>query len=148
MTDVADVLAPPVPGTGVEEAPDLHLPAAGGHGPEDGHAAGHGHEDHGPTGILKWLTSTDHKVIGLSYMITSLVMFYFAGIMALFIRLQLTSPHSSLLTFGQYNELFTMHGSLMLYLFAGPFAFGGLANYTPCRCRSAHRTWRSPDSTP
>ena len=49
--------------------------------------------------------------------------------MALFMRLQLTSPHSSLLSFGQYNALFTMHGSLMLYLFAGPFAFGGLANY-------------------
>ncbi len=129
MTDVADVLAPTMPGTGVEDTPDLHPPDASGHGPADGHAAGHGHEDHGPTGILKWLTSTDHKVIGLSYMITSLVMFYFAGIMALFIRLQLTSPHSSLLTFGQYNELFTMHGSLMLYLFAGPFAFGGLANY-------------------
>ncbi len=75
------------------------------------------------------MTSTDHKVIGLSYMITSLVMFYLAGIMALGIRLQLTSPHSSLLSFSQYNELFTMHGSLMLYLFAGPFAFGGLANY-------------------
>ena len=49
--------------------------------------------------------------------------------MALILRLQLTSPHSSLLSFGQYNALFTMHGSLMLYLFAGPFAFGGLANY-------------------
>jgi cytochrome c oxidase subunit 1 len=49
--------------------------------------------------------------------------------MALIIRLQLTSPHSTLLSFNQYNELFTMHGSLMLYLFAGPFAFGGLANY-------------------
>ena len=45
------------------------------------------------------------------------------------LRIQLASPNSSLLTFQQYNELFTMHGSLMLYLFAGPFAFGGLANY-------------------
>ena len=44
-------------------------------------------------------------------------------------RLQLASPHCSLLSFPQYNALFTMHGSLMLYLFAGPFAFGGLANY-------------------
>jgi cytochrome c oxidase subunit 1 len=123
---VTDVIAPL--GAGTEERSQLHLPPdAVGHGPDDGHA--HGHEDHGPTGMLKWLTSTDHKVIGLSYMITSLVMFYLAGIMALVIRLQLTSPHSSLLTFGQYNELFTMHGSLMLYLFAGPFAFGGLANY-------------------
>src|SRR5271154_1515663 len=83
----------------------------------------------GPTGILKWLTSTDHKVIGLSYMITAVVIFYLSGIMALLMRLQLTTPHSSLLSFSQYNALFTMHGSLMLYLFAGPFAFGGLANY-------------------
>jgi cytochrome c oxidase subunit I len=129
VTEVTDVMAPPIPGSGVDVAvPETHLPAGTGGGHLD-EPHGHGHEDHGPTGILKWLTSTDHKVIGLSYMITSVILFYFAGIMALFIRLQLTTPHSSLLTFGQYNELFTMHGSLMLYLFAGPFAFGGLANY-------------------
>jgi cytochrome c oxidase subunit 1 len=123
---VTDVIAPPI--TPVEEdVAELHVPSGthGAHDDEHAHAA---HHD-GPTGILKWLTSTDHKVIGLSYMITSVVMFYLAGIMALLIRLQLTSPHSTLLTFGQYNELFTMHGSLMLYLFAGPFAFGGLANF-------------------
>src|ERR1700728_2502401 len=62
-------------------------------------------------------------------MITSLVMFFFAGSMALVIRIQLASPQSSFLSYQTYNELFTMHGSLMLYLFAGPFAFGGLANY-------------------
>ena len=62
-------------------------------------------------------------------MITSLVLFYIAGIMALIMRLQLSLQHSSLVSFSQYNELFTMYGSLMLYLFAGPFAFGGLANY-------------------
>ena len=49
--------------------------------------------------------------------------------MALVIRAQLANPTSSLVSFQTYNELFTMHGSLMLYLFAGPFAFGGLANY-------------------
>ena len=89
----------------------------------------HAHEEHGPSGLLKWMTSTDHKVIGLSYMITSIILFYMAGIMALILRLQLTSPNNTLVSFAQYNELFTMHGSLMLYLFAGPFAFGGLANY-------------------
>jgi cytochrome c oxidase subunit I len=126
---VTDVIAPPSPVIETE-APELHRPpeTSGHDDAPHGHDHG-GHEAHGPTGILKWLTSTDHKVIGLSYMITSIVMFYLAGIMALLIRLQLTSPHSSLLTFGQYNELFTMHGSLMLYLFAGPFAFGGLANF-------------------
>ena len=89
----------------------------------------HEHEHHEPTGLLKWLTSTDHKLIGMNYMVTSLVMFFLAGIMALLMRTQLASPNSSLLTFQQYNALFTMHGSLMLYLFAGPFAFGGLANF-------------------
>ena len=87
------------------------------------------HEEHGPSGLMKWITTTDHKVIGLSYMITSLVIFFIAGGMAILLRVQLASPHSSLLSLQQYNELFTMHGSLMLYLFAGPFAFGGLANY-------------------
>ena len=120
---MTDVIAPP----GVQEHEELHLPPSV---PGDGHEPHHGgHEDHGPTGILKWLTSTDHKVIGLSYMITAVAIFYLSGIMALLMRLQLSSPHSSLLSFSQFNALFTMHGSLMLYLFAGPFAFGGLANY-------------------
>src|ERR1017187_3297515 len=115
---MTDVIAPPL------------TTGAGTRGPEVVEIAEHhGHEEHGPTGVLKWLTSTDHKVIGMSYMITSLVVFYIAGIMALIMRLQLSSPNASLVSFSQYKELFTMHGSLMLYLFAGPFAFGGLANY-------------------
>ena len=100
-----------------------------GHHPDAHHGdADHGHHE-GPSGILNWLTSTDHKVIGKSYMITSLVTFFVAGIMAVVIRAQLLDPHTSLVSYQTYNELFTMHGSLMLYLFAGPFAFGGLANY-------------------
>ena len=116
---MTDVIVPPVTGL-----PGVPVPVF-----DDGAHTEHGHEEHGPSGILKWLTSTDHKVIGMSYMITSLVLFYLAGLMALVIRIQLTTPTSSFVTFQQYNELFTMHGSLMLYLFAGPFAFGGLANY-------------------
>ncbi len=136
---MTDVIAPP----GVQEHEELHLPPASpGHG--DGHEPAHGgHDGHGPTGILKWLTSTDHKVIGLSYMITAIALFYISGVMALLMRLQLTSPHSSLLSFGQFNALFTMHGSIMLYLFAGPVAFGGWPT-TWCRCRSGRRTWPSP----
>jgi len=93
------------------------------------HEAGHNlHEHHGPTGILKWLTSTDHKVIGLSYTITSVIMLVIGGFLAELIRIQLSSPNATFVSFGEYNQLFTMHGSLMIYLFAGPFAFGGLAN--------------------
>ncbi|MGH8981369.1 MAG: cbb3-type cytochrome c oxidase subunit I, partial [Acidimicrobiales bacterium] len=104
------------------------VPVAGGHAPDEGHLA-HAHEEHGPTGLMKWITTTDHKVIGLSYMITAIVIFYIAGLLAIGIRVQLTTPAGTFISFQQYNQLFTMHGSLMLYLFAGPFAFGGLANY-------------------
>ena len=92
------------------------------------HDAEHVHEHLEPTGILKWLTSTDHKVIGMSYTITSLVMFVIGGFLAELIRIQLTSPNATFVSFAEYNQLFTMHGSLMIYLFVGPFAFGGLAN--------------------
>ena len=114
--DRPDIVGPETPG-----GPDGHGPGLRSRTSE--------HDHEGPTGILNWLTSTDHKVIGKSYMITSLVLFFIAGIMALVIRAQLAEPTSSLVSFQTYNELFTMHGSLMLYLFAGPFAFGGLANY-------------------
>ncbi|HML00493.1 MAG TPA: cytochrome c oxidase subunit I [Acidimicrobiales bacterium] len=87
------------------------------------------HVQHGPSGLLKWITSTDHKVIGMSYTVTGVVMLLLAGVMAMLLRIQLVSPNSSFLSAQQYNELFTMHGSLMIFLFAGPFAFGGLANY-------------------
>lgn len=87
------------------------------------------HPHAGPTGILNWLTSTDHKMIGKSYMITSLVLLFVGGFMALIIRMQLLDPAASLVSYQTYNQLFTMHGSVMMYLFAGPFAFGGLANY-------------------
>ncbi len=89
-----------------------------------------GHGDHSARhGLLKWLTSTDHKVIGTSYTVTSIVFLVLGGAMAMFIRGQLISPNNHFVTEQQFNELFTMHGSFMIYLFAGPFAFGGLANY-------------------
>ncbi len=83
----------------------------------------------GPTGYYRWLSSTDHKVIGKNYMYTSLVFMLIAGLMAMLIRTQLASPNSTFVSQQTYNELFTIHGSMMLYLFAGPFAFGGFANY-------------------
>ncbi len=85
--------------------------------------------EHGPSGLLKWLTSTDHKVIGKSYTITAFIFFLIAGAMAIVIRTQLAAPDNNIVSQHVYNELFTMHGSVMLYLFAGPFAFGGLANF-------------------
>jgi cytochrome c oxidase subunit I len=79
-------------------------------------------------GILGWLTTTDHKVIGLSYMVTAMVFFLTGGVLALLIRTQLAQPDLNVVSAETYNELFTMHGSIMIYLFIVPFAVG-LANY-------------------
>lgn len=92
------------------------------------HSAPSEHHDE-PSGFYRWLTSTDHKVIGKNYMYTSLVFFFLAGIMALLIRTQLLAPNNHFVSPQTYNELFTIHGSIMMFLFAGPFAFGGFANY-------------------
>jgi cytochrome c oxidase subunit 1 len=101
----------------------LRLPESGAFVPGPPHARRE------PTGVVKWLTSTDHKVIGRSYLITSFLFFCLSGCMAIIIRTNLASPANPLVSQHTYNELFTMHGSIMMYLFAGPFAFGGLANY-------------------
>ncbi len=91
---------------------------------------GAGEHAHGErSGLLRWLTSTDHKVIGANYIVTSLVLFLVGGALAMVIRTQLASPDATVVTQHAYNILFTMHGSIMIYLFVGPFAFGGLANY-------------------
>ncbi len=81
-----------------------------------------------PGGLLRWLTTTDHKVIGLSYIITSGCFFAIGGLLALAIRTELAAPGQNFLDPETYNQFFTMHGSVMVYLFAVPFGFG-LANY-------------------
>ena len=77
--------------------------------------------------LADWLSSTDHKVIGHLYLITSFGFFLIGGLMALIIRAQLFEPDEHLVSDQQYNELFTMHGTIMLLLFATPL-FVGFAN--------------------
>ncbi len=77
--------------------------------------------------VVRWLTSTDHKVIGYMYLITSFVFFLFAGLMAMVIRAELAHPGLQVVSQAQYNQMFTMHGTLMLLLFATPL-FAGFAN--------------------
>jgi cytochrome c oxidase subunit 1 len=80
------------------------------------------------TMVVRWITSTDHKVIGYLYLISSFFFFILAGIMALMIRAELASPGLQIVqTKEQYNQLFTMHGTIMLLLFATPL-FAGFAN--------------------
>ena len=77
--------------------------------------------------MADWLSSTDHKVIGHLYLITSFGFFLIAGLMAMIMRIQLFGPDNHVVSDQQYNELFTMHGAIMLLLFATPL-FVGLAN--------------------
>jgi cytochrome c oxidase subunit I len=77
--------------------------------------------------LAEWLSSTDHKIIGHLYLITSFFFFLAGGAMAMIIRAQLMSPDNHLVSDQVYNELFTMHGTIMLLLFATPL-FVGFAN--------------------
>jgi len=77
--------------------------------------------------MADWLSSTDHKVIGHLYLITSFGFFLAGGLMAMIMRLQLFVPDNHVVSDQQYNELFTMHGTIMLLLFATPL-FVGFAN--------------------
>jgi cytochrome c oxidase subunit 1 len=77
--------------------------------------------------IVKWMTSTDHKVIGNLYLISSFIFFMIAGLMAMVIRAELARPGLQFVSNEQYNQMFTMHGTIMLFLFATPL-FAGFAN--------------------
>ncbi|MGO1876336.1 cbb3-type cytochrome c oxidase subunit I, partial [Agrococcus casei] len=78
--------------------------------------------------LVDWITTTDHKKIGYMYLISSFLYFCIGGVMALMIRAQLWSPGLDIIpTQEQYNQLFTMHGTIMLLIFATPL-FSGFAN--------------------
>ena len=79
-------------------------------------------------GIVEWTTTTDHKRIGVLYIVTTLVFFLAGGIMSLLMRTELAGPGLQLLTKDQYNQLFTIHGTTMVFLVIAPMGLG-LANY-------------------
>jgi cytochrome c oxidase subunit 1 len=79
-------------------------------------------------GWTSWFTTTDHKKIGILYMVTTFVFFLLGGVEALLIRLQLGTANNNLVTPEVYNQLFTLHGTTMIFLFVVPM-MAGLANY-------------------
>ena len=79
-------------------------------------------------GWTSWITTTDHKRIGILYMVTTFVFFCLGGVEALLMRLQLGTPENTLVSPVVYNQLFTMHGTTMIFLFVVPM-MAGLANY-------------------
>ncbi|HEY0314539.1 MAG TPA: cytochrome c oxidase subunit I [Allosphingosinicella sp.] len=71
-------------------------------------------------GFWGWLTTTDHKKIGKRYIVTAFVFLCLGGVLALAMRMQLSGPEKALMTPDRYNQLFTMHGTTMMFLFAVP----------------------------
>ena len=77
-----------------------------------------------PPGLFGWLCSTNHKDIGIRYIVTAFVFFGLAGILALLMRIQLAFPENHFLSPDLYNQFFTVHGTTMMFLFAVPIMEG------------------------
>jgi cytochrome c oxidase subunit 1 len=84
------------------------------------------HEE--PAGLVDWLTTVDHKKIGILYIFTSFGIFLAGGVLALLVRAELAEPGLQAMTLNTYNQVFTMHGTLMIFLFAAQVSTG-LANF-------------------
>ncbi len=78
--------------------------------------------------VLDWLTTVDHKKIGIMYIVNSFLFFFAAGMLALVIRSELAVPGLQFLDEATYNQAFTMHGTIMIFLFIVP-VLAGFANY-------------------
>ncbi len=77
---------------------------------------------------VDWVVTTDHKKIGIMYLVLTFVFFAMGGVEALMMRLQLSVPNNTLLTSEHYNELLTLHGTTMVFLFVVP-VMAGFGNY-------------------
>jgi cytochrome c oxidase subunit I len=82
-----------------------------------------------PGGVLGWLRTTDHKRIGILYLFTSLVFFGAGGVEALLLRTQLAGSNLHVLSPKAYDQVFTMHGVTMIFLFVIPMTTGAFGNY-------------------
>jgi cytochrome c oxidase subunit 1 len=95
----------------------------------------HGGSAHSPNyldeqkGIWSWLTTLDHKRIGIMYLWSVLAAFFLGGIFALLVRLELLTPGQDIMTAEQYNQAFTLHGAIMVFLFIIPAIPAALGNF-------------------
>jgi cytochrome c oxidase subunit 1 len=101
-----------------------------GHGGNGTAATGpraNGHEE-SRRGLLGWITTTNHKQIGILYIVTTFGFFLLGGLLALLMRTELAQPGQQLLSKSEFNQIFTIHGTTMVFLFIAPMGLG-LANY-------------------
>jgi cytochrome c oxidase subunit 1 len=73
-----------------------------------------------PSSVYGWLTTVDHKVVGRRYIVTAFIFLFLGGLLAIAMRLQLAGAEQKLIGPDLYNQIFTMHGSTMMFLFAVP----------------------------
>jgi len=99
------------------------------HHAADDHGHDHDHDEHGPApGLMRWVTTTNHKDIGTLYLWFSLIMFFIGGAMALVIRAELFQPGIQIVDPMFFNSMTTMHAIVMIFGVVMP-AFVGLANW-------------------
>jgi cytochrome c oxidase subunit I+III len=123
------------PGDDRTTAPDGDHETDGGHGTADlpvtdrtATEAAHEHDLPPTTSVRRWFVTTNHKDVGVLYLVTALFFLVFGGVLALLIRLQLLESGGAVLSDAAYNQTVSAHGLLMVFWFLSPFAFG-FANY-------------------
>jgi cytochrome c oxidase subunit 1 len=87
-----------------------------------------GHERPRKAGLVDWITTVDHKQIGILYIVTAFGFLLLGGVLAMLLRTELAEPGMQFMTENTYNQSFTMHGTFMIFLFAAQVSTG-LANY-------------------
>src|SRR5918997_937681 len=80
-------------------------------------------------GLKSWLLTKDHKRIAMLYLISISIFFFLGGLMAVLVRLELTTPQGDLLTADAYNKAFTLHGVIMVFFFLIPSIPATLGNF-------------------
>src|SRR5690625_3895241 len=94
--------------------------------PEDFHETHYLNEE---KGLRAWLTTVDHKKIGLMYLGSTTFFFFVGGILAIILRTELFTPTRSFIDADVYNQLFTLHGAIMVFLFLVPVVPAALGNF-------------------
>ena len=94
-----------------------------------GAASSGGNYINAPGGIKAWLTTLDHKRIGVMYLISILSAFFMGGVMAILVRTELLTPGKTIVDADTYNQFFTLHGAIMIFLFIIPGIPAALGNF-------------------
>ena len=85
----------------------------------------------GDQGLLQWISTVDHKMIGIMYLLVALLFMLIGGVEALLMRIQLAEPLNHFIGPETYDQFFTMHGTTMIFLVAMPAVFGFAVYFTP-----------------